>query len=106
MASIPPLGIGQEVITGGYHETLLLSGSAEYRSGKTLNNSEIINFDTGKDVQSTGPGLYEESLMLFSTGSAASGVTCEGTGRMDEEGANFTAIPLLRAADCLDLSDG
>jgi hypothetical protein len=93
MAGIPPLGIGQEVITGGYHEALLLSGPAQYRSRKTLNNSEIINFNTGKDLQSTGPGLYEESLMLFSTGSAAAGVTCGGTEGMDQEGANFTAIP-------------
>ena len=31
--------------------------------------------------------------MLFSTGSAASGVTCEGTEGMNQEGANFTSIP-------------
>ena len=32
-------------------------------------------------------------LFTITTGSAASGVTCEGAGSMDEEGANFTAIP-------------
>jgi len=31
--------------------------------------------------------------MLFSTGSAAAGVTCGGTESMDQEGANFTSIP-------------
>lgn len=93
MIGIPPLGIGQEVITGGYHEALLLSGPTRYQSEKSLNNAEIINFTTGKDLQSDGPGLYEESLMLFSTGSAASGVTCAGIESMDQEGANFTAIP-------------
>ena len=93
MANIPSLGIGQEVITGGNHEALLISGPVQYRSGKSLNNSVIIKFDTGKDLQSTGPGSYEESLMLFSTGSAAAGVTCGGTESMDQEGANFTSIP-------------
>ena len=57
-----------------------------------LNNSDIVHFNTVSQVQSTGPGIYEESMMLNSCGSAASGVTC-GVDSLDAEGANFTATP-------------
>jgi len=43
-------------------------------------------------VQSTGPGIYGESMMLHSVGAAAAGVTC-GAGSLNAEGANFTATP-------------
>ncbi len=43
-------------------------------------------------MKSTGPGIYEEGMMLHSCGSAASGVTC-GVDSIDVEGANFTAVP-------------
>ena len=57
-----------------------------------MNNSNIVHFDTVSQVQSAGPGFYEESMMLHSCGAAASGVTC-GVDLLDAEGANFTATP-------------
>lgn len=95
MTWIPTLGIGQGVITGGYHEALLLSGPVQYQSGKRMNNSEIISLDTGKGLQSTGPGLYEENLMLLSTGSAAAGVTCSRTDGHGPGRARLYRDPLL-----------
>ena len=43
-------------------------------------------------VQSSGPVLYEESLMLNSAGAASAGVSC-GTETPGADGANFTATP-------------
>ena len=57
-----------------------------------MNNSNIVHFDTVSQVQSAGPGFYEESMMLHSCGAAASGVTC-GVDLLDAEGADFTATP-------------
>ncbi|MCX6690415.1 MAG: hypothetical protein NTZ39_12115 [Methanoregula sp.] len=57
-----------------------------------LNNSDIVHFDTVSQVQTSGPGIYEESMMLHSCGAAASGVTC-GVDSLGAEGANFTATP-------------
>jgi len=57
-----------------------------------LNNSDIVHFDTISQVQSSGPGLYGESMMLSSAGAAASGVTC-GAESINADGVNFTATP-------------
>ena len=92
LGSVPPLGIGQEVLSGGYQDGYILTGPSQYESSQVLNNSDIVNFDTVSQVQSTGPGIYEESMMLHSAGAAASGVTC-GVDSLDAEGANFTATP-------------
>ena len=92
LAKVPPLGIGQEVLSGGYQDGYILTGPSQYESSQVLNNSDIVRFDTVSQVQSTGPGIYEESMMLHSAGAAASGVTC-GVDSLDAEGANFTAVP-------------
>jgi hypothetical protein len=92
LGSVPPLGIGQEVLNGGYQDGFILTGPSQYESSQVLNNSDIVHFDTMSQVQSSGPGLYEESMMLSSVGAAASGVTC-GAESLDAEGANFTATP-------------
>ncbi|MEI6842353.1 MAG: hypothetical protein WCK53_13885 [Methanomicrobiales archaeon] len=92
LAKVPPLGIGQEVLSGGYQDGYILTGPSQYESSQVLNNSDIVRFDTVSQVQSTGPGIYEESMMLHSFGAAASGVTC-GVDSLDAEGANFTATP-------------
>ncbi len=57
-----------------------------------MKNSDIVHFDTASQVQTSGSGIYEESLMLHSCGAAASGVTC-GVDSLDAEGANFTTVP-------------
>ena len=70
----------------------ILTGPPQYESSQVLNNSDIVRFDTVNQLQTTGPGIYEESMMLHSAGAAASGVTC-GVDSLDAEGANFTATP-------------
>jgi hypothetical protein len=92
LAKIPPLAIGQEVLSGGYQDGFILTGPSQYESSQSLNNSDIVHFGTVSQVKSTGPGIYGESMMLNSCGSAAAGVTC-GAGSLDAEGANVTATP-------------
>ncbi|MEI7433553.1 MAG: hypothetical protein WCJ93_04795 [Methanomicrobiales archaeon] len=92
LAKTPPLAIGQEVLSGGYQDGYILTGPSQYESSQILNNSDIVHFDTISQAQSSGPGLFEESMMLHSAGAAASGVTC-GVESLDAYGANFTAIP-------------
>jgi len=90
LSKTPPLGIGQEVLSGGYQNGYILTGPSQYESSQVLNNSDIVHFDTVSQVKSTGPGIYEESMMLHSCGAAAAGVTC-GVESLDAEGANLTA---------------
>ena len=92
LGSVPPLGIGQEVLSGGYQDGYILTSPSQYESSQVLNNSDIVHFDTVSLLKSTGTGIYEESMMLHSCGSGASGVTC-GVDSLDAEGANFTATP-------------
>ena len=92
LSKTPPLGIGQEVLSGGYQDGYILTGPSQYESSQVLNNSDIVHFNTVSLVKSTGPGIYEESMMLHTAGAAASGVTC-GVDSLDAEGANFTATP-------------
>jgi len=92
LAMVPPLVIGQEVLSGGYQDGFILTGPSQYESSQVLNNSDIVHFDTVCQVQSSRPGLYGESRVLNSAGAAASVVTC-GAGSLNAEGANFTAMP-------------
>ena len=92
LGSVPPLAIGQEVLSGGYQDGYILTGPSQYESSQVLNNSDIVHFYTVSQVKSTEPSIYEESMMLYSAGAAASGVTC-GVDSLDAEGANFTATP-------------
>ena len=92
LAKVPPLAIGQEVLSGGYQDGFILTGPSQYGSSQVLNNSGIVQFDTVSQVQSNGPGLYGERMMLQSAGAAAAGVTC-GAASLDAEGANVTATP-------------
>ncbi len=87
-----PLGIGQEVLSGGYQDGYILTGPSQYESSQKLNNSDIVHFETVSQVQTSGPGIYKESMILHSCGAAASGVTC-GVDSLDAEGANFTTVP-------------
>jgi hypothetical protein len=95
LTKIPPLAIGQEVLSGGYQDGFILTGPSQYESLQELNNSDIVHFGTMSQVQSSGPGLYEESLMLSSAGAASSGVTC-GAESPGAEGANFTTTPYCK----------
>jgi hypothetical protein len=92
LSKVPPLAIGQEVLSGGYQDGIILTGPSEFETSQLLNNSDIVHFDTMSQVQSSGPGIYEESMMLSSAGAVAAGVTC-GAGSLDAEGASFTASP-------------
>ncbi len=57
-----------------------------------MKNSDIVHFDTASQVQTSGSGIYEESMVLHSSGAASSGVTC-GVDSLDAEGANFSTVP-------------
>lgn len=46
----PPLGAGQEAITGGYQESLLSTGLTRYEAARVLNNSDIIRFPTANPL--------------------------------------------------------
>ena len=76
LTKVPPLGTGQEVLSGGYQDGYILTGPSQYESSQVLNNSDIVHFYTVSQVKSTEPSIYEESMMLYSAGAAASGVTC------------------------------
>jgi hypothetical protein len=92
LTKTPPLAIGQEVLSGGYQDGFIFTGPSQYENSQVLNNSDIVHFNSMSRVQSSGPGLYEETMMLYSAGAAAAGVTC-GAESTDAEGANFTATP-------------
>jgi hypothetical protein len=93
LAGLPPLGTGQEVLTGGHRDHVLVSGPTRYAHQDEVNNSEIIRFTSSRDLDASGPGVYEESAWVDSCGSAASGVNCASSGELDQDGANFTATP-------------
>ena len=93
LVGLPPLGTGQEVLTGGHRDHVLVSGPTRFAHRDEVNNSDIIRFTSSRDLDATGPGVYEESSWVDSCGSAASGVNCASSGELDEDGANFTATP-------------
>jgi hypothetical protein len=89
LTKVPPLGIGQEVISGGYSGSVLVSGPGTYSGDRSLSVDEILEFSTGQQVDSQGPGILTESLIVYSCGSPAAGVTC-GADSLDAEGENFS----------------
>jgi len=89
LTKVPPLGIGQEVISGGYSGSVLVNGPGTYSGDRSLSADEILEFSTGQQVDSQGPGILSEALMVYSVGSPAAGVTC-GSDSLDVEGANFS----------------
>jgi len=85
----PPLDIGQEVLQGGYSGSVLVSGPGAIESNRGLSTNEILLFSTDQKVNSEGPGILSESLMVNSCGAPSAGVTC-GAGNLDADGANLT----------------
>ncbi|MEI6842787.1 MAG: hypothetical protein WCK53_16080, partial [Methanomicrobiales archaeon] len=43
LGSVPPLGIGQEVLSGGYQDGYILTSPSQYESSQVLNNSDIVH---------------------------------------------------------------
>jgi len=89
LSKTPPLGIGQEILQGGYSGSVLVSGPGTYSSARSLSTGDILEFSTGQQVSSQGPGILSESLVVNSCGSPAAGVTC-GVDSLDAEGTNLT----------------
>jgi len=89
LTKVPPLGIGQEVLQGGYSGSVLVNGPGTYSGERSLSADEILEFSTDQRVYSQGPGILSESLMVYSCGSPSAGVTC-GSDSLDVEGANFS----------------
>jgi len=89
LSKTPPLGIGQEILQGGYSGSVLVSGPGTYSSERSLSTDDILEFSTGQQVDSQGLGILTESLMVNSCGSPAAGVTC-GSDSLDADGANLT----------------
>jgi hypothetical protein len=90
LSKTPPPGIGQETLQGGYSGSILVSGPGTYSGERSLSADEILEFSTGQQVDSQGPGILSESLSVYSCGSPSSGVTC-GSDPLDVEGANLTS---------------
>ena len=63
--------------------------SVQYSGGRSLSSDDTLEFSTAQQVDSQGPGIFSESLMVYSVGSPSSGVTC-GADSLDADGANFT----------------
>jgi hypothetical protein len=89
LTKTPPLGIGQEILSGGYSGSVLVTGPGTIESSRGLSADEILEFSTGQRVDSQGPGILTESLMVYSVGSPSTGVTC-GSDSLDLEGTNLT----------------
>ncbi|MEI7434870.1 MAG: hypothetical protein WCJ93_11525 [Methanomicrobiales archaeon] len=89
MTKVPPLGISPEVLSGGYSGSVLVNGPVTYSGDRSLSADDTLEFSTGQQVDSQGPGILTESLMVYSVGSPAAGVTC-GSDSLDAEGANLT----------------
>jgi len=89
LSNTPPLGIGQEILQGGYSGSVLVSGPGTYSSERSLSTDDILEFSTGQQADSQAPGILSESLMVYSVGSPAAGVTC-GSDSLDADGANLT----------------
>ncbi len=89
LTKAPPLGIGQELLSGGYVGSVLVNGPGTYSGDRSLSADEILEFSTGQQVDSQGPGILTESLIVYSVGSPSAGVTC-GSDSLDEDGANLT----------------
>ena len=88
LSKTPPLGIGQEVLSGGYVGSVLVNGPGTYSGDRSLSADEILEFSTGQQVDSQGPGILSESLMVYSVDHLSSGVTC-GSDSLDVDGANL-----------------
>ena len=84
IAKTPPLGIGQEVIRGGYSGSVLVAGPAEYSGNRALSSDNVLGFSTSQEIKSQAPGSFSEALFISSVGSPAAGVSC-GTDSPDEE---------------------
>ena len=89
LSKTPPLGIGQEILQGGYSGSVLVSGPGTYSSERSLSTDDILEFSTGQQVDSQGLGILSESLMVNSCGSPAAGVTC-GSDSLDADGTNIS----------------
>jgi len=90
MTDVPPLACTQEILTGSYVDSALLSGGAAYGVQRELNQTEIIRFTEQTEV--TGNGSYDESMMLDSCGAPSTGILCGPLDAQNElEAENITA---------------
>ncbi len=74
---------------GGYSGSVLVSGPGTLTSHRVISTNEILGFSTVQHVDSEGPGILAESLLVYSCGSPSVGVTC-GSDSLDADGANLT----------------
>jgi hypothetical protein len=65
LTKVPPLGTGHEVISGSYSGSVLVAGPAEYSGVRSLSSDDLLGFSTDQQVQSQGPGILSESLMVY-----------------------------------------
>ena len=56
LTKVPPLGIGQEELQGGYSGSVLVNGPGSYLGDRSLSADEILGFSTGQQVDSQEPG--------------------------------------------------
>ncbi len=78
MTEAPPLGCGQEIVTGISTERFLTTGQSSYEGAFALNNSDIIHMDIAKAITATGTSIYSNSLALGGVASGAPEGGCGG----------------------------
>ncbi len=60
LSKTPPLGIGQEVLQGGYAGSVLVAGPGTYSGERSLSSEDTLEFSTGQQVDSQAPGILSE----------------------------------------------
>jgi len=89
LAKTPPLGIGQEILSGSYSGSVLMAGPGSVNARRGLSSEDVLGFETEQQVESQAPGILSESIAVYSVGAPAAGVTC-GSDSLDADGANFS----------------
>ncbi|MEI6842527.1 MAG: hypothetical protein WCK53_14760, partial [Methanomicrobiales archaeon] len=75
---MPAVPAGQDVLRGSSRGRVHPFWPVAVREFQALNHSDLVHFDTVNQVQTSGPGIFDEDLMLHSAGAAAAGVTLSG----------------------------
>jgi len=100
MIGTPPLFCGQEIVTGVSSERFLTTGGSSYESTLDVQNTDIVRMDVQTTISSTGPGYYENALLLSGFGAGAPEGGCDSiAGSMVESSTDTTSANETPAED-------
>jgi len=89
-----PLVCGQEVVIGSVGDSFLTGHGGKYNSGVGLQNGDLILTQVQRQVSSTGPAAYSESLVYEGYGAGQPEGGCDINGETPASGSNET-IPAI-----------